>query len=166
MTFDEFATAELPALAGYARALTGDRQRAHDVLADALVTAQVRWKRIGAMTNPAAYVRRIVTTTYLAERRRWSTRHIGLTGTGDAPESPVPDPSLPVDDRDQLHQLLAGLPRQQRAAIVLRYYLGLPDSEIADELGCAAVTVRSYISRGLAAMRVVDTDASTAKESR
>lgn len=85
MTFEEFAAVELALLARYARVLTGDRQRAHDVLADALVSAQLRWDHIGAMAYPAAYVRRIVTSTYLADRRRWSTRHIGLTGTGDVP---------------------------------------------------------------------------------
>lgn len=154
MTFDEFAAAELPALARYARVLTGDRQRAHDVLADALITTQLRWKRIGAMDRPAAYVRRVVTTTYLGDRRRWASRHIALTVTGQPPDAPGPDPATAVDNRDQLQGLLAALPRQQRAAIVLRYYLGLADAEIADELGCAPGTVRSYISRGLATMRI------------
>lgn len=154
MTFDEFAAAELPALARYARVLTGDRQRAHDVLADALVSAQLRWKRIGAMEHPAAYVRRIVTTTFLGERRRWSARHVALTATGEAPDTAGSDPTTAVDDREQLAELLSALPAQQRAAVVLRYYLGLPDQQIADELGCAPVTVRSYISRGLAAMRI------------
>jgi RNA polymerase sigma-70 factor (sigma-E family) len=165
VTFDEFVAAELPALARYARALTGDRQHAHDALADALVAAQARWRRIGAMEFPAAYVRRIVTTTYLGQRRRWSARHIGLTPTGQAPDVALPDPSASVDDRDELRALLASLPRQQRAAVVLRYYLGLSDAEIGDEIGCAPVTVRSYISRGLAAMRVADPARSTAKES-
>ena len=42
VTFDEFVGKELAALAGYARVLTGDRQAAHDVLADVLVKAQVK----------------------------------------------------------------------------------------------------------------------------
>jgi RNA polymerase sigma factor (sigma-70 family) len=49
---------------------------------------------------------------------------------------------------------LAGLPRRQRAAVVLRYYAGLPDAEIAAELGCRETTVRSQISRALATLRV------------
>jgi DNA-directed RNA polymerase specialized sigma24 family protein len=64
-----------------------------------------------------------------------------------------------------LAALLAGLGRQQRAAIVLRFYEDRDDEEIASVLGCAPVTVRSYISRGLAALRVrvraEETDASS-----
>jgi RNA polymerase sigma factor (sigma-70 family) len=49
---------------------------------------------------------------------------------------------------------LAELPRRQRAAVVLRYYLGLPDAAIAAELGCRETTVRSQISRALATLRI------------
>jgi len=38
--------------------------------------------------------------------------------------------------------------------LVLRYYAGLTDAEIADELGCSAGTVRSHASRALATLRV------------
>ena len=51
-------------------------------------------------------------------------------------------------------QLLAQLPRRQRTAVVLRYYLGLPDADIAHHLGCREGTVRSLISRALAALRI------------
>jgi RNA polymerase sigma factor (sigma-70 family) len=109
------------------------------------------------MEFPAAYVRRIVTTTFLAERRRWSTRHIRPFAA--VPEPAAADPTSSVDDRSALHTLLAGLPRQQRAAIVLRFYLDLTDDEIAAELRCSAGAVRGYISRGLATLRVVVTEA-------
>lgn len=41
----------------------------------------------------------------------------------------------------------------QRAVIVLRYYLGCSDEDIAAELGCGASTVRSHGSRPLHHMR-------------
>jgi DNA-directed RNA polymerase specialized sigma24 family protein len=37
---------------------------------------------------------------------------------------------------------------------VLRYYEGLPDADIAKLLGCRQSTVRSHISRALAALRI------------
>jgi RNA polymerase sigma factor (sigma-70 family) len=49
---------------------------------------------------------------------------------------------------------LARLPSRQRACLVLRYYDGLTDAEIADVLCCAVVTVRSNVSRALAALRI------------
>lgn len=171
MTFEEFVASELPSLTRYARVLTGDRHDAHDVLADALVTAHQRWKRIGRMAHPTAYVRRIVTTTFLARKRRWSTRHIRLTRSGQPPEpaptGPLLEPTRRIDDREQLHHLLARLPDRQRAALVLRYFLDLSDAEIARELQCAQATVRSLVSRGLAALRIAtDPTTDTATGSR
>jgi RNA polymerase sigma factor (sigma-70 family) len=49
---------------------------------------------------------------------------------------------------------LAGLPRKQRAAVVLRYYAGLTDREIAAQLGCREPTVRSQIHRALTVLRI------------
>ena len=65
-----------------------------------------------------------------------------------------PDPARRIDDRAALWHQLAGLPRQQRAVLVLRYYEGLSDAEIADVLGCRQSTVRGYATRALAALRV------------
>jgi RNA polymerase sigma-70 factor (sigma-E family) len=154
VTFEEFLDAELAGLRRYAAVLTGDPQRAHDVLADALLRAHTGWSRIGRMEFPLAYVRRMVTSTFLSERRRWSVRMIRVSSSGELPDAAMPDPTDGVDDRGQLHHLLAGLPLRQRAAVVLRYYLDLPDAEIAAELGITRAAVRTAISRGLAALRV------------
>jgi RNA polymerase sigma-70 factor (sigma-E family) len=154
VTFDEFLSAELAGLRRYAAVLTGDPQRAHDVLTDALLRAHTGWKRIGGMEFPLAYVRRMVTSTFLSEKRRWSVRMIRLSPSGQLPDVALPDPAAAVDDRAQLHSLLAGLPPRQRAAVVLRYYLDLPDAGIAAELGISQPAVRTMISRALATLRI------------
>ena len=48
---------------------------------------------------------------------------------------------------------IARLPPKQRAAVVLRYYAGYSDQDIAIELNCKVGTVRAYISRALATLR-------------
>jgi RNA polymerase sigma factor (sigma-70 family) len=48
---------------------------------------------------------------------------------------------------------LAGLAPKQRAVLVMRYWLDVPDAEIAAALNCSSVTVRSQASRGLARLR-------------
>jgi RNA polymerase sigma-70 factor (sigma-E family) len=153
MTFEEFLDGELDSLRRYARLLTGSRDSAHDVLADALIKAHLRWPKIGRMQFPAAYVRSMVTNGYISERRSWRSRFIAATRSGELPEIAVAQASRSVEDRDQLEQLLMGLPQQQRAAIVLRYYFDLTDAAIASELQCSPGAVRSYISRGLSAIR-------------
>jgi RNA polymerase sigma factor (sigma-70 family) len=66
----------------------------------------------------------------------------------------TPDPAAGHAEREALLAELARLPARQRAVLVLRYYEGLSDTEIADALGCAAGTVRGYASRALALLRV------------
>lgn len=164
VTFDEFLDAELAGLGRYATVLTGSRDAAHDVLADALVKAHAAWRRIGSMTYPLAYVRRIVTSTYLSEQRRWSVRSIRPTRTGDLPEVALPDPTDTYDDRAHLSALLTALPPRQRAAVVLRYYLGLDNASVATELGITDGAARTALSRGLSALRLA-MDAETAEPS-
>ena len=62
----------------------------------------------------------------------------------------------PYDSRD-LAQLvfaaLRALPAQQRVMLVLRYWAGLSEQEIAVQLGCSTGTVKSRASRALAILR-------------
>src|SRR5699024_6888561 len=117
MTFDQFLTAQFAGLSRYATVLAGDRDRAQDVLQDALIKVQARWRKISRMRYPTAYVRRVVTTTFISDTRRWSVRHIRPTAPGHLPDTTTPDPSEAVDDRAELTGLLATLGPQQRAAL-------------------------------------------------
>ena len=47
---------------------------------------------------------------------------------------------------------LRRLPARQREALVLRYYLDLPEAEIAESMGISLGTVKSTVSRALAAL--------------
>jgi RNA polymerase sigma-70 factor (sigma-E family) len=150
MRFEEFTAARLPALLRYATALCGGSTEADDVVQEALARALVRWSRIEGLAEPYAYVRRMVTNEFLAHRRRRRFLLVPLE-QHDAP-APPPDEADP-----EVWAWLAGLPRQQRAVLVLRYYEGLSDDEIADVLGCRVGTVRGYASRALATLRTTMT---------
>jgi len=152
MTFEEFTAARLPAMLRYAAVLTGDQGLAEDVVQEVLVRAYTRWRRITAVDEPERYVRRMITNEYLSWRRRWARitpRHTVTPAASDAPDHPTTHA-----DREALKTELARLPRRQRAVLVLRYYEGLTDAEIADVLGCRPGTVRGYASRALATLRV------------
>ncbi len=56
------------------------------------------------------------------------------------------------DLREAILHGLDRLPPRQRAAIVLRYFEGRTESEIAQILDCAGSSVRSHIRRGLQAL--------------
>ena len=63
-----------------------------------------------------------------------------------------------------LNRALAGLPPQQRAAVVLRHLEDLPVAEVAALLGIAAGTVQSQTARGVQALRAVLVPALHTKE--
>ncbi|GGV79157.1 SigE family RNA polymerase sigma factor [Streptomyces massasporeus] len=155
--FDEFAAARWSTLLHVARLLTGgDRQRAEDLVQEALVKLWFAWPKI-ADQAPEAYVRTVlVRLAARSARRRW---------WGERPVEQLPDRAGPVDvssavaERSRLEGALAQLSPKQRAAVVLRYYEDLPEAQVAQALGCPVGTARSHASRGVARLRQILSDA-------
>ena len=78
-------------------------------------------------------------------------------------ERSVPDATRDVADRDELERGFRSLTPDQRALIVLHYYLGLPVSETADALGIPVGTVKSRLNRTTQALRArLESDARAA----
>jgi RNA polymerase sigma-70 factor (sigma-E family) len=156
-SFEDFATAEATPMLRYAMVLTCDAQLAQDVVQECLLRAQQKWRRIGELDAPAAYVKRMITNEYLSWRRRKAAKDVAMSHAAlDAVGGTAVDSVGRYDERDAMLRRIALLPRKQRAAVVLRYYDGYDDHEIAAVLGCAAVTVRSHISRALTTLRAAD----------
>jgi RNA polymerase sigma-70 factor (sigma-E family) len=153
MTFEEFAATRLPAVLRFAAVLAGDGATAEDLAQEVLIRAYRRWDRIGGLDRPEFYVRKMLVNEFLSWRRK-SWRLIPAGDARAASDRATPDHALRHAERDALLAELGKLPRQQRAVLVLRYYEGCGDAEIAKLLGCTPGTVRGYASRALAALRV------------
>jgi RNA polymerase sigma factor (sigma-70 family) len=67
---------------------------------------------------------------------------------------PTADQTEAILARQEVVRLLARLPPQQKAVIVLRYLQDEPDEEIARALGCTPATVRSHLSLARASLRL------------
>ena len=151
MDFDDFLDQRLGHLARLAVVLCGNRASGEDVLQEVLMRAHQLWPRISATQSPYGYVRTMLVHEHLAWCRKWDRQiPTAAVDTGRW----APDPAVRVTDRADLRDRLNALPPQQRAAVVLRYFADLPDTDIAQALDCTPVTVRSHISRALSAMRV------------
>jgi RNA polymerase sigma-70 factor (sigma-E family) len=150
--FSEYVQRERQALLRFATVLAGQTWLAEDLVSNVLGKAFERWAQIAGLANPHAYVRRMIVNEHLSWRRR--LRRSASFGDMDAHIEAVPDTTGPHAERDAMLVRLAKLPARQRAAIVLRYYVGLSDPEIAVELGCRPSTVRSQISRALTSLRI------------
>jgi RNA polymerase sigma factor (sigma-70 family) len=147
----EFLDGELGPLLGFARVLIADRATAEDIVQDVVAKLLARPDRFPAIDNPRAYVRRMVVTEYASWGRKW----FRIKPSARIAAEPVAtDAAGVVSDRDELRNLLAALPRNQRAVLVMRYYLQLGDAEIAETIGCSEGTVRTHASRGLATLRI------------
>lgn len=148
--YENFVRAQLPRLLRYAAMLTGEREQAADLVQDVLVKVYRRWSRISDADHPDRYVLRMVTNGYLS----WRHRSARLVVAGEVPDQVRPgDFASDHALREDMWQRLARLPRRQRAVVVLRYYEQLPDSEIADLLGCAKATVRAHAHKALTTLR-------------
>jgi RNA polymerase sigma-70 factor (sigma-E family) len=135
-----------------AQVMLGDRAAAEDVVHDAFCGLCRRW---GDLTNPGkapAYLRSSVLNgcrSVLRRRARGAgdsplsaEEFVGQAGSADAP-------LLASEDRRAVLAALRRLPDRQREVLVLRYYLELPDAEIARTMGIGESTVRSAAHRGL-----------------
>lgn len=116
----------------------GSRQAAQDVVHDVFVEMLARWG--DGIAEPGPYLQRAVVNRCRDVLRRSAVarRHRSLFRPEDVPAIDVP-----------LYDALARLPFKQRTAVVLRYYLGLTEAEIAAHLGCPVGSVGPWIRRGL-----------------
>lgn len=154
-TLDGLVRTHLPALLRYATVLVGDQHTAADLVQEVLLRAHVRWNRIALTERPDLYLRRMVTNEHLSWRRRWHVRTIHPTADDALARhgGAVGDPAADHAEGDAMWRRLEELPARQRAVLVLRYYEGFTDVEIAAVLGTSSATVRSHASRALATLR-------------
>jgi RNA polymerase sigma-70 factor (sigma-E family) len=147
--FGEFAEASLPGLLRYGHALTGNPHDAADLVQTVLEKIGSRWTHVQRITgDPLAYVRRSMANAQVSRWRR--TRRENLVA-----ELPDTQPFSPADpfEHEPLWQALRNLPPRQRAVMVLRYYEGLSEVEIATALSVSRGTVKSQASKAIASLR-------------
>lgn len=142
-TFEELFRRQYEAMVRVAFLLVGTRAEAEEVVQDAFARMELRW---GRLDNPAGYLRRCVVnrSNDILRRRRLEERFRLLRR-----------PETTELEADELGDALAMLPPKRRAAVVLRYYEGLREHEIAEALGVRPGTVKSMLHRALAQLREV-----------
>jgi RNA polymerase sigma-70 factor (sigma-E family) len=161
--FNRFVADNAGNLLRSAYLITSDLHEAEDLVQETLMKVARRWHKVGRMEHPLAYARRILVNLAIDDSPKRTRKRAELapgndTGGGGrdgearprwtaAPGDPATDA---IDRRNELVQALATLPPRQRAVLVLRYFLDLPEAEVAAALGCSLGTVKSSASRGLA----------------
>lgn len=151
--FADFVTARYAALVRHGVLLTGDQGHGEDLAQEALVKTYQAWRRLYPDGDAEAYTRKVmVRAAWRAGRRLWRRE----VPTGVLPEHPTLDPYELGDTARLVLDALRALPGQQRVVLVLRYWAGFSEQEIAAQLGCSTGTVKSRASRAVAALRQDD----------
>uniref|UniRef100_UPI003F498C21 RNA polymerase sigma factor n=1 Tax=Nonomuraea bangladeshensis TaxID=404385 RepID=UPI003F498C21 len=135
--------------------LTGDQETAEDVVQDAFTALHRRWDRLSDHDRVLPYLRTSVVNGCRMIHRR---RSIMSRFTGDR-QTPSRSASAEAatllgETRREVSAAVRALPRRQREAVVLRYYLGLSEAEIAETMGVSRGTVKSTVFRALEALTV------------
>jgi RNA polymerase sigma-70 factor (sigma-E family) len=147
--FLEFFAAEFWPLRRVGFLLTGSWDQAEELAQEAMARTYAVWPRVRRYQRPAAYARKVLVNRHRSVLRRAvvEARHL-LT----SPPQDRHEPDFGGDDL-VLWQALQQLSSRQRAGVVLRYYLDLPEAEVARLLGVPLGTVKSLVHRALARLR-------------
>jgi RNA polymerase sigma factor (sigma-70 family) len=122
--------------------LTGDPTLAEDLTQEAFLGLYRHFDRVD---NPRAYLR--VTLANLARRSRHREQRRSAAHRIVAQREAV------GESANEMFDLVGKLPVKQRVVIVLRYYEGLSETEIATALRCPPGTVKSLASRAIDRLR-------------
>lgn len=124
-----------------------------DAVQEALLAA---WLHIAAVRDPERFDawlnRLLVHACYRLAKR--TTRRAIVEIPMTVPDAPSQrDLQDDLATRDQFERAFGRLTPEQRGALVVRHFLGLPDAEAASVLGIAVGTFKSRLHRASAAMR-------------
>ena len=159
VAFMDLVRARVDRLFAIARRILRDVDRAEDALQDALVIA---WRDLPDLRDPDRFdfwLQRVLANMCIEHARRDRRRYSKLEVLNvDAHHAT--DLLGGVADRDVVDRAFRRLKPEERAVLVLRYYLGYEPAEIAETLGVAGGTIRARIHHAHRAMRAaIDADA-------
>jgi RNA polymerase sigma-70 factor (sigma-E family) len=150
----ELYTAQYRPLVRLAALLVRDMATAEEIVQDAFVAMHSNWRKLRERDKASAYLRQCV-----VNRSRSVLRHrmvVDRNVLQPPPDMPSAEQgAIALLERSAVIAALHGLPLRQREAVVLRYYAGLSEAEIASTMGISRGAVKSHISRAMLALRVV-----------
>jgi RNA polymerase sigma-70 factor (sigma-E family) len=133
--------------------MLGERPAAEDVVQEAFCALYRRWDHLADTGKALSYVRSSILNgcrSELRRRVRSERRRAPDAVAGGAASAEVM--ALIGEEHREVLAALRRLPRRQREALVLRFYLDLPEPEIAVAMGVTQGTVKSTTSRALGAL--------------
>jgi RNA polymerase sigma-70 factor (sigma-E family) len=134
-----------------------DQPTAEDVVQDVFARLHARNGHTGRPGHELAYIRASVLNGCRSVlRRRVIARRLDVLAQPAADDADTARSAeaevVRAEERRRVLEALAALPPRRREVLVLRYYLGLSEAEIAATLGISPGSVKSAASRGMATL--------------
>ena len=150
--FAALVNASIARLESVARLILRDHELARDAVQDAFIKA---WRDLPGLRDPDrfdAWLHRLLVNACIDALRKRRRRPMEVELTPLTPRS-ISDETGSVMDRDQLERAFRRLDPDQRAVLVLHYYVGMSVPMVAETLGLPLGTAQSRLGRALATMR-------------
>ena len=143
---------------GFLLNIVGNAEDAGDATVETFRRVWVGLPKFCGESSPRTWILRIAFTVALSTKSTVAKRPVSLDGLSQSQIDPVANGkrSFAEATHDKLHceQILAGLPPKQRAALWLRIGLQYADEEVAEILGIPVGTVKSWVWRATARLRL------------
>jgi RNA polymerase sigma-70 factor, ECF subfamily len=150
--FAALAGATLGRLNGAARLILRDPELAKDAVQETLLRA---WRDLPRLRDPERFepwLHRLLLNACVDEARRGRRWKLNVE-LREVTDRGLGDPMRDAADRDQLERGFRRLAPDQRAILVLHYYLGASVPEIATTLSVPLGTAKSRLHRAVDALR-------------
>jgi DNA-directed RNA polymerase specialized sigma24 family protein len=154
--------AQYGSLVRLAALLVGDVPAAEELVQDSFVAMHGSWGRLRNHDKALSYLRRSVVSRSRSVLPHLALPHPALPDPGverpALPHAALPHATLPDEGAGQrdgaaMAAAVRALPARQREALVLRFYLDLPEAQIAAVLGISRRAVQDHTAGGMAALR-------------
>lgn len=150
MDFEDFFAEQYAPMVRTLAWAFSDQARAEDAAQEAFAKAYRRWRSVGSMDRPGAWVYVVAVHQY----RDWVRSEARRSRRDETVSVDSPDVTAMLLTAVDIRTALASLPPRQRRAVALRYLGGLSNAEVADAMRCSVGTVKSTVHAALQRLRV------------
>lgn len=133
--------------------LLGDPDEAQDIAQETFIRAYYALPRFDLSCPLRPWLLRIASNLTKNRQRSFGRFLAALTRFAREPKNELETPSLAGDDADLLWQAVRRLAEPHRQVLYLRYFMELPETEIAQTLNIAPGTVKSRLHRAHHSLR-------------
>ena len=156
MDFAELVEIESRGLIAAVTAIVGDGARAGEITQDAFERCYLRWRRVSTLDRPGAWVRRVAINRAISVQRRMKSERGAVTrlaGLDSVSQGGAGSEAPRAVDESGIWAAVRALPRDQAAAIALRYAADLGIADVATTMHLSEAAVKSLLHRARTTLR-------------